>query len=777
MSSPRTLPIRVQPLPGEALDSWLEASACRFGTHLGDFLGALAASDYHGRGDPRHTEPAGWLVRMPEEAAARITAMTDLSPARLHAMTLARYDGIALRLGATGRTVDHHSLWGRGTRSRFCPDCLAESGGRWQLWWRLGWAFACPRHQQLLADTCPRCCQPQRQRFAPLHVIPEPGRCAHPPAGQVGLAERRCSGDLTHAQVLSLPEDHPALATQRLLLDAIHAGQARFGIYTDDPLPVADALSDVRALARRILGYATIAELAAVVPADLLAAYRYPPPQPTKLDALAQNDPGFMAPAQAVIGAVGLTAAFTVLGAPTVAEAGACLRWLIDGCRRDGLAISATSTRVWGRGTTRRFAAVQLAALDSFLDPSDRLRYRTTTAYPRRPDPGVDTRRAPQVPTLFWPDWALRLWLPGVGYAHHRLALSCALLVIGTRFSLRTTVLKLGTPTTGVGIGRVLQLMQNDPSWPPVSEALTRLADYLDTHDIPIDYERRGQLDYDDLLPDDTWIRWCHHQGRYSARQRSAAVARAVLFERLSGLPADQAPGANDSMDFRAHVGSFPRRLDPELALRLDRAAQDHLHQQGVVGEPVTWQPPLDLLEGLRLPGPDPTRIDPAALHQAVRQPDTSLETAAAQLDTTIDVVRHLLLQHPLPHRAATRYVRSRIRSTLSRTEFVQLYEEQRLALHEIAAQLGVSRGSVARIAREYGIPLRPVGRTAPQVDVEWLREQYVVRHRTLPDIARELDVPTMTLNRWAHQYAIPLRPRGGGSHRGKPRQAPGRVP
>ena len=29
--------------------------------------------------------------------------------------------------------------------SRYCPKCLAESGGRWQLQWRLAWTFACAK--------------------------------------------------------------------------------------------------------------------------------------------------------------------------------------------------------------------------------------------------------------------------------------------------------------------------------------------------------------------------------------------------------------------------------------------------------------------------------------------------------------------------------------------------------------------------------------------------------------------------------------------------------
>ena len=68
-------------------------------------------------------------------------------------------------------------------RSRFCPACLAETGGRWQLWWRRRWAFACPIHQCLLADTCPCCDRWQRDRSPPSQsradtgsVFPQSGR-------------------------------------------------------------------------------------------------------------------------------------------------------------------------------------------------------------------------------------------------------------------------------------------------------------------------------------------------------------------------------------------------------------------------------------------------------------------------------------------------------------------------------------------------------------------------------------------------------------------------
>jgi hypothetical protein len=50
-------------------------------------------------------------------------------------------------------------------------------------------------------------------------------------------------------------------------------------------------------------------------------------------------------------------------------------------------------------------------------------------------------------------------------------------------------------------------------------------------------------------------------------------------------------------------------------------------------------------------------------------------------------------------------------------------------------------------------------------IDREWLLEQYVGRGRALPDLAREKNMSTANMARWAHLHQIPLRPRGGASH------------
>src|SRR5207248_2083455 len=161
-----------------------------------------------------------------------IAVATGIPRRDVEAMTLARYDGTAVRIDWPARTVDRHYLWGRGAGSRYCPPCLAGSGGRWPLAWRLGWCFACSAHRRLLADT--------------------------------------------------------------------------------------------QALAGRILTCAAAGDLAAILPADLLAAYHgaaagMRPPR---------SRPGFMAPRSAAVAAAGVTAAMTVLGEPGIPAAGAALRWL-----------------------------------------------------------------------------------------------------------------------------------------------------------------------------------------------------------------------------------------------------------------------------------------------------------------------------------------------------------------------------------------------------------------------------------------------------------------
>jgi DNA-binding MarR family transcriptional regulator len=104
----------------------------------------------------------------------------------------------------------------------------------------------------------------------------------------------------------------------------------------------------------------------------------------------------------------------------------------------------------------------------------------------------------------------------------------------------------------------------------------------------------------------------------------------------------------------------------------------------------------------------------------------------------------------------------------LTEKEFRRRYVHQHQSLYDIAKQTGISRQTLTRLAAEYGIALRE----GPQdykgrgvIDRDWLLEQYVGSGRTLPDLAREKNMSTANMARWARFHQIPLRPRGGASH------------
>ncbi len=248
-------------------------------------------------------------------------------------------------------------------------------------------------------------------------------------------------------------------------------------------------------------------------------------------------------------------------------------------------------------------------------------------------------------------------------------------------------------------------------------------------------------------------------------------MARSQLFERLSGLPVSQAPFANCYSDLRDVVGSFPAYLTPELAAGLHDAALEFLHGHHVRDEPVSWHPPLSLLSGLELPGPDPESIDVTKVHQSMLRHDRArlwvkLRATAEELGTTMDVIRYLLEENPAPRSPrASGQVMASVRAALPPPELAELYLGQRLSLDEIGRRVGASGQTIGNLARDYGISLRKAARPRRIfVDRSWLYEQYVTRRRSLADLAREAGMSTKTMKLWAARHNIALRPDGAGT-------------
>ncbi len=130
---------------------------------------------------------------------------------------------------------------------------------------------------------------------------------------------------------------------------------------------------------------------------------------------------------------------------------------------------------------------------------------------------------------------------------------------------------------------KILQLLHAQGLWSVVDTAPVRPADYLDAHEVPIDYQRRRLLDDTDLLPEARWRQICDDVGVQPGQGRRLTVARSTLFEQMSGLPTHLAPAhfaITRAMD-RPHVNYFAAFLTPEVRDGLHRAGADFLAQNG----------------------------------------------------------------------------------------------------------------------------------------------------------------------------------------------------
>lgn len=207
----RTLPLHVEPLPGEALDSWLEALAHRHQVPFGDVLHQCGITC---------ARPGAWIRLLDRDVLGRIAQVTDLDPEDVDAMALPRPDRASPAVGANGcvaRTLPS-GLWDWRPNSRYCPHCLDDSAGRWQLAWRINWTFACQAHQCLLVDACPECLCEQRAKPHPMTRLPYLGRCRgvhrRHPSGEL----RACGAQLASTQPVDLCGSPMILQAQRQVM-------------------------------------------------------------------------------------------------------------------------------------------------------------------------------------------------------------------------------------------------------------------------------------------------------------------------------------------------------------------------------------------------------------------------------------------------------------------------------------------------------------------------------------------------------------------------------
>ena len=668
MSPGRTLPLRVPIVPGEALDSWLEALARRHQVTVGTLTAAL--------GWPFPASPAGLVAGIPAQVLRRIEDQAGLPPGRLDDAVLDRY----LPLGPARR----HGSW-------YCPSCLAEQDGRWLLSWRLGWVFACTAHRVLLCDTCPACGQVPRGRAGRAGLNP-PGTCAST------IKRTSCCGaDLRQVTPGRLAPGHPALAAQRwttalLTLDPTRPAGSSSAVIAD--LGTAASWVLRRAPAGQFAGFGQQA----------LAACRE------------QARPGRLPPASAALTAALAATAMTMLTGNDeqgIEQIRALLPPAAGPRHPRPAGLPDWRWQQLSAAARGRF----LRALDPDLSPADRIRYRAGTPQAAIPDdpPGLLAARARAIPQLLWPQWAIRL-MPARGFApgpFRSVTAACLLLPGNPARAIGTAITGMHAHRSATAAGAMLRALAAGGHG-SVLTAVSCLAGYLDTCGSPVDYQRRRDLIPAGTITTTQWRELCYGAAAHPGEDRRHRDAQRYLFQLLTGADLHDPrhalafTGTNDHGRYQAFAAALPTGLRDAL----HGHAAILLHDLGI-GEPLTWAPPASCCAGLELPGPEPGDIDLNAAARLLISGNLPVTEAAARLGTTAGHVR-LALEHI--HRPARQWGwsaapavwqrRQDARTVLTREFFEREYVQAGKNLRQMEADTGVPRRFLSQLAREHGIAM-----------------------------------------------------------------------
>jgi hypothetical protein len=647
--------MRVDPLPGEALESWLAALATRMNATWGEVLDAVLPTGSNGTASSHR----GAVLTTGVSDAERdsISAATGVSGADIDTMTLAGHYGSPL-ITIDPRTGRARTPWGLLYRQRFCPFCMRTFPGRRKLEWFLPWISTCTEHRCLLADTCPRCAQTQMvsdwfNRWMSTH----PDRCRR--TVKTDPRSARCLARLSTSRCDRLRPGHPVLTMQDELTELLTEDIVDVGVYRSAPVSAAQLLIDVQVLGNRMMRAPSIAGLVTILGDRAsereVTRWLNTAPIPDQTRSKNQSAPGAtrlgLTQPGAWVGA-GVAAALTVLMQPSLQEAGTTLRTATSTALTRELRFRTNISRPTHSAAVR---AVEIQARATASTVLNELRYRTITGLPRLPDtPRFASKHAmlDAVPTLFWAEWAFRLDTEDLPWGTARQVLSRLLLTIGCVMATGELERRLHSTVRSQRFGEAANSLRAHPNWEGSITALLRLHEYLQAKPPPIDYQRRRDLSYTYLLPEAHWVDLVAEQGA-GTTATTATAARLWLIEQLSGAPVRTTEQSSPTPG--ACTDRMRKTLTPQLVAILNTVAVDFLRAHGVGDEPPTWEPPLTLLEGLTLPGSPPEAVSPKAIHELLVS-GLTIPAIARHLDTSVWKVRHQLERHPLPgHLARTR--------------------------------------------------------------------------------------------------------------------------
>jgi len=608
------LPFTLDPLPGEAFETWLHTYAARLGVPALRLIQTLNLPDPHR------------LLPLLPRGRWRRPDPTDHTIAALRAATGLTDEAVRGMFDADGHPPPHAAFiaWAPRLVSRFCPGCLTD--GPWSPDWRLRLQFFCYHHHALLADRCPACGQPPPA--PPIRPRLWPGSPSLAVGPSVTRADCDCGHDLTTTDPPDCRDPDAASRAQRFIdqllteiRDPDRASGARQGTL--------DTLSDLSLIAAHIAadlasktGKQQVVVTAPTLRADTLT------PAVTVLDYHdAMPDP-----------LIDLVAART---SP----------------RRAGKAVPHT----WATGSPTLRTRIAYGRSGS-MTAIDRLRHATTLPTPKllphrgtdraiaRVDPAIE--RATRLPDQIWANWAVRL---GQGTTRQATtfgpAALVALLLPHSDLQLKPQIIALINPAIdATTVAHHMVRLLNLPTGTTALRILTELAFTIDDHAIPIDYPRRRRLvTGTELIDDETWSRIARPQ---SGRGQLTVNARRYLYELLTGGSLYIAPPPHRLTRrgaIRDQYRTFVALMTTDVRDALHAHARRLLDSAKITGEPLTWEPPTNWVTTTNWPGTDPDRTDPAAIHDAILDRRLPVQGVAADLGLSIEHVRAVLRRHPLP--------------------------------------------------------------------------------------------------------------------------------
>ena len=723
------------PLPDEPLDSWVEFMANSYGATVGEMARALGLIDTDGVPAARPQSTRAWSTALERQQLRNLELTTERSGDEYRAMTRTTFAANAIRLTPQGRISA--SCPSTGVAARYCPECLADSGGRWRLSWQFPFGFACLRHKRLLVDLCPGCGQPPRLIGHPLTLVPEPGHCHNRPVTGSPAVRARCGADLT-----STPEfvaaDEETREAQRMMLRVVAAGVGEFGIYADGRPSTIQVLSDMLLLSR--------AGRQALVDGERFEWMSVSLTEPGAITADQRTGTVDLRPSTAGEVALGNTIALEAL------QAGERVADVLRGRVSVHTALDHYSpplrdhvSRALGR--TRRPTATLQAVKVSATDPE---------------------ARAAKLPAVLWPEWTSRLAPRRLDVEIAGGALAAAVVFVGTRLTHGSSIKLLDREAKGRQVSHVMRSLGRNGPEADTIRAIARLAAFLDETSTPIDFGRRRAIDYSGILPRDEWREICRSENVLPGSDRRWQGARAHLYALLSGNKLARAPFADEAgFPSFTELSQFRAGTPAAVVTALDVAGADFLRLQGV-DEPVSWVPGFEVV-GLQpeVASPNEERWPQARPARAAVNSGRAVAAYSAGRSVGEIAFDHGVARQTVGRVLAAEGVETRRgrRSTVIDPEWLrERYIVERHTIPEIAAEVGVTMTTINRHLEAAGIPRRARGsasrataiRVDPRAgdslllrrilvgqDAAQRAERFliVVRHETMTAAAHEIGV------------------------------------